>query len=482
MFEGLMADSPYERSMVSREVQRSGSESVTISWISPNGDQFSGMLPFSVYPPREDTDLLARSIANWPRDISLSVLEIGCGSGVLACFASALGHHVTACDINPFAVASARNLAERHGLKMNIYEGGPGPQTDQHPHQWGGNETYDRIIWNLPYLPSDIAGLQKLGPLEEISMLAEENFSLYQLMLEKIKKTALLSKEGIAYFVVSSHFELKDCLESAWKRGLAARIIETIDFEDETIACVSVWHPFAQKGEWNEFDSVSSTNELALSSGSEVGSVWIAQHQTKGRGRGQNTWASLEHSTAASWVVMMGDHHPSPLIQLHAGFNLLRLFRSLNPSSEFRLKYPNDIFVKHVDSTWKKCCGLLIESTSMGQSNRVVLGVGINLFSEHSTYGGIFYHSNFEYSVQMLHGCLGSILVPSEPMNYSIEKEVLSMIEKELVLSSSHLFEIYADGYKVEMIGITDTGDLRIAQGGKQLVKHLSEVSLILLE
>ncbi len=477
-----MEDAPYESSMISREVERSFSESSTFSWSSPNGDQFSGILPFSVYPPREDTDLMARCVASWPTNESLSVLEIGCGSGVLACFASSLGHNVTACDINPYAVATARNLAERYHLRMTIHEGGPGPKSDQPVDQWGGHQTYDRIMWNLPYLPHDTSNPQKLGPLEEMSMIAEDNFSLYQMMLDRIQNTSILSKQGIAYFIVSSYFEMNSCLESAWKKGLAARIVDTYDFEDEIIACVSVWHPFLGKGEWNEYETVSSTNAIALSSQSECGSVFVAQHQTQGRGRGKNRWESLDQSTAATWVMMVGEGHPNPMFQLKAGFNVLRLLRFLNPDADFRLKYPNDIYVKHTDSRWKKCCGILVESTSLANLNRVVLGIGLNLYADHPSYGGIFDHPHYEYSVRMLHGCLGSLAYPHEAIHHSIDSEDFLLLERELVYSSTHLFNIIYEGLNVDFIGITNTGDLRLCdQHGEHFCKSLSEVEINLV-
>jgi release factor glutamine methyltransferase len=48
------------------------------------------------------------------------VLDMGCGSGILSLAAASAGAFVTAVDINPAAVASARENARRNGLEDRI--------------------------------------------------------------------------------------------------------------------------------------------------------------------------------------------------------------------------------------------------------------------------------------------------------------------------------------------------------------------------
>ncbi|MEO2179396.1 MAG: 50S ribosomal protein L11 methyltransferase, partial [Candidatus Poseidoniia archaeon] len=64
-------------------------------------------VPHTVYPPREDTALLGRALLRLSGRCGRAV-EIGCGSGVLSILLASIGWSVTACDVNPFAVAAAR--------------------------------------------------------------------------------------------------------------------------------------------------------------------------------------------------------------------------------------------------------------------------------------------------------------------------------------------------------------------------------------
>lgn len=436
-----MEDLPYDDSLIERESVRSGTEFSEFKWRSSSGVEFSGTLPFSVYPPRQDTTLLGSIIEEWPVNSPLDVLEIGSGSGVLSCLAAKLSHRVTCCDMNPYAVVSTRRLATENNLVIQCFEGGPGPQDDSNDAQWGGLGTYDRVLWNLPYLPEPSTSGEKLGPIEEIGTIAERNYSLYKMMLRRLKTSTLLSIQGIAYFVVSSYFELNDCVEQAWKNGLCARILKHLDFEEERIAVVGVWHPFFGEGEFEQHQTIDSTNLRCLNAETPVGSFVLAHHQTHGRGRGTNTWDSEIDSRAMSWVISNGQKHPEVSFQFHIGYHLLRLFRTLNPTSDFRLKYPNDILVRHGEDDWKKCCGILIESSSLGQHNRVVLGVGINLRSSSKQNGSLF-NDKISFSHSMVHACVASMFSNSRAKYDSIEYKTFSPIESEFLETFRLLYDV----------------------------------------
>jgi ribosomal protein L11 methyltransferase len=56
-------------------------------------------------------------------EAATSVLDLGCGSGVLAICAAALGHHpVHACDSDPLAVSAARTNAAVNGAQVDVFE------------------------------------------------------------------------------------------------------------------------------------------------------------------------------------------------------------------------------------------------------------------------------------------------------------------------------------------------------------------------
>ena len=90
---------------IENEIRMLNRDSILHEWKSPTGEIFQINVPPTVYPPREDTDLMAKAIINLGPGKGRKCLEIGCGSGVLSVLASRQGWKVTACDINPFAVA-----------------------------------------------------------------------------------------------------------------------------------------------------------------------------------------------------------------------------------------------------------------------------------------------------------------------------------------------------------------------------------------
>jgi SAM-dependent methyltransferase len=112
-------------------------------------------VPLEVYPPQEDSLLLANSII--PRG---RVLEIGTGSGIVAITLAKKGHDVVATDLNPRALLAARENAAANGVggrvavvRADLLSGIKGP--------------FDTVVFNPPYLPSrplgELRGVGELG-------------------------------------------------------------------------------------------------------------------------------------------------------------------------------------------------------------------------------------------------------------------------------------------------------------------------------
>ncbi|MCL2607524.1 MAG: methyltransferase [Methanomassiliicoccaceae archaeon] len=94
-----------------------------------------------VYAPAEDSVLLIESLNIREGE---RVLEIGCGSGIVAIHCAKNGASVTAVDINPAAVALTRKNAAANGAFMDIRLSNLYEDIDSH---------YNTIVFNLPYLP-----------------------------------------------------------------------------------------------------------------------------------------------------------------------------------------------------------------------------------------------------------------------------------------------------------------------------------------
>ena len=155
----------------SEEVERLDRPSKIISWKPKEGYSFEITIPPTVYPPKEDTDLLARRLILLGPGRGRKFLEIGCGSGALSMLASSLGWKVSACDINPFAVAACKGNLQSHYLEGQIREGGVGPE------EFPFSDKFDLIIWNLPYIPVAEVG-EVLGPMEEAGLIDTDELGL----------------------------------------------------------------------------------------------------------------------------------------------------------------------------------------------------------------------------------------------------------------------------------------------------------------
>ena len=124
-----------------------------------------------------------------------------------------------------------------------------------------------------------------------------------------------------------------------------------------------------------------STNDDALAAaraGAPSGSVFLADHQTQGRGRRGKSWvAAPGHHLLFSILVRPGGAAPPPsALTLAVG---LGVRAALAPSSlaPLGLKWPNDVLAEG-----RKLGGILCEGQFSGSSlSAVVIGIGINVLA-----------------------------------------------------------------------------------------------------
>ena len=339
----------------SQEVARLDRPSNIISWM-PNGNyEFKLTIPPTVYPPREDTELLARRIINLGPGRGRNFLEIGCGSGAISLLASSLGWKVSACDINPFAVVATKGNLESHGLDGQIKEGGVGPE------EFPFSDKFDLIIWNLPYIPVTEVN-DVLGPMEEAALLDTDAKGLANRLVDCIISNQLLAVNGKILILGRNNLYIG-------KNIFSVRKWDVIDFEDgEKLAIHCLWRPF--ENAVNKYvERTGSTNDDVMEF-SGIGSHVYSSWQDSGRGRRNRKWHSIEKSYAGSWVIAEGVDINPGLIQLAGGLAFLNSIED----NRLKLKWPNDILYEN-----RKICGILVEGRSMGKETKVIIGVGINL-------------------------------------------------------------------------------------------------------
>ena len=374
-------DEPFALAHAEREIDRLSHPPTAMSWLAPNGERFDLTLPPTVYPPREDTDLLASLLAQHVLNPGTRWLEIGCGSGALSLLAARFGCVVTACDVNPLAVACSRAHFQHHGLEATVHEGGPGPAEDGGVSQWGGRDSYDLVVWNTPYLRMSALDEGVLGPMEEAALTDTDNVGLYARLITMLANGNLLAPGGVAYLTVSSRGDGNTACETAWAQGVAARCVAKTTFEDgEVLSVVALWKPYALATVMHQ-EETDSTNSELLRRGGPQGTTLRAAMQHQGRGRHQRSWSSYPGALLASWLLASGpDTSHSTMDQLLVGASLKRLVQRITNAGEtdVALKWPNDLYLRSKDSSMKKVAGILFEAVSQGDNHRVVLGIGVN--------------------------------------------------------------------------------------------------------
>ena len=129
------------------------------------------------------------------------------------------------------------------------------------------------------------------------------------------------------------------------------------------------------------FESVDSTQTQArehmTSECSNHGHLFVANTQTSGKGRGENTWDSPPADTSfMASILQRMPSPPQPILTPLFGWAVYKALNEAFPGNNFSIKAPNDIYLND-----KKVAGLLLDSMSQGSDNWVVFGLGINVFS-----------------------------------------------------------------------------------------------------
>jgi BirA family biotin operon repressor/biotin-[acetyl-CoA-carboxylase] ligase len=132
-------------------------------------------------------------------------------------------------------------------------------------------------------------------------------------------------------------------------------------------------------GKLHFFPSIPSTNSYAMQQaddGAPDGSVYFADEQTQGRGRGSHAWTSPPGSGLYVSILLSPRIPPADVLWLSlasglAVHNAIRTVTSLQPD----LRWPNDLLFGR-----KKFCGILTElNAEVTRVRHAVIGIGINV-------------------------------------------------------------------------------------------------------
>lgn len=123
--------------------------------------------------------------------------------------------------------------------------------------------------------------------------------------------------------------------------------------------------------------STSSAAMEAAAAGAPEGSIFLAEQQTAGRGRGGHSWESIQSAGIYCSVVLRPALPPSEavILSLAAGLAVHAALQQIDSRVAIDLKWPNDLLIEG-----KKVCGILTEMNAEATRVRyLVVGIGINV-------------------------------------------------------------------------------------------------------
>jgi BirA family biotin operon repressor/biotin-[acetyl-CoA-carboxylase] ligase len=135
--------------------------------------------------------------------------------------------------------------------------------------------------------------------------------------------------------------------------------------------------PFA--GRVRYFASIDSTNTLAMreaEEGRESGTIYLADEQTGGRGRGAHSWHSAPRTGLYVSILLRPRLAPADIlwVSLAAGLAVQQAIREVT-SLAVDLRWPNDLLL-----SGRKLGGILTElNAEVTRVRHAVIGVGLNV-------------------------------------------------------------------------------------------------------
>jgi len=219
------------------------------------------------------------------------------------------------------------------------------------------------------------------------------------------------------------------------------------------------------------FDSVTSTNELALNMEDRIvkeGLVIVAGEQTKGRGRLQRNWHSPKNEGLWMSIILLPEQKNKDkyaLLTLIGALSVQKAIKDLDINST--LKWPNDILYEN-----KKLCGVLSQFKSVGGSiGRVVVGIGLNVnqdkFNDEIKDSSISLKMIKNEKInkeKLLVKILDNFsnyynMFKNEKFNIITErwKKEMGMLHQNIIVNS-----LDKEKYKGKVIDITENGELKV--------------------
>ncbi len=128
---------------------------------------------------------------------------------------------------------------------------------------------------------------------------------------------------------------------------------------------------------FSEIDSTNDEAKRAAKAGAAHGTVFVAEAQTRGRGRLGRSWVSPRGENLLFSVLLRLTCPPTrlPPLSLVCGLAVRDAIASAAPGADVKVKWPNDVWIAE-----RKVSGVLVEATLAGSKvDAVIVGIGINV-------------------------------------------------------------------------------------------------------
>ena len=440
-------------------------------WVDAKDRPWNLVIPHTVYPPREDTDLLAGWLAKQGPGHGRSVFEVGVGSGAIMLQMAADGWDVSGCDVHPYAVAATRHALSSHGYAGRIHEADVGDLDASLLAK------ADLVVWNTPYLPPIEDGQAHLGPLEEAGLSDPDAEGSGHALLARLDDNPVNATLRAA--LVVQERAVASLRRDATLRGWTCSTVARLAFEDgeqlRLLIMARAW-PGATSG---LVASTGSTNADLMEGARNTGDSLRAEEQINGRGRREATWWSGPGDLTGSWVLFDGEGPLPPHGLLQAACALATrdalVDLGCDESEHLLLKWPNDLLLDREAPA--KIGGWLIESRQHGRNTRIVAGLGLNLTEGPAHVDGTPRAFVQGTTAAALHAALSARL--SSRLADLASTDGRRLMAEEAVLayraSARRLGMTDSDGNELVPISMDEHGGLRL-EGGQAPIHDLDAV------
>jgi BirA family transcriptional regulator, biotin operon repressor / biotin---[acetyl-CoA-carboxylase] ligase len=206
----------------------------------------------------------------------------------------------------------------------------------------------------------------------------------------------------------------------------------------------------------HHYYKTGSTNTAAMAAAAEgvaEGSVFLAEEQTAGRGRGAHSWQSERSAGIYCSVVLRPALPPSDVLvmALAAGLAVRAAIEQVDARVHADLKWPNDVLIEG-----KKVCGILTEMNAEATRVRyIVVGIGINV--NHAQFPkGL---ENEAISLRMATGSEWSRVELTVALLKSLDREYRLLVESpEARQSILRRFTEHSSWVQGKQVKVEDTG------------------------